>query len=349
MSEKSRDVAVGLTVIVALVLMAGMILLFTGLPWFLQRGYTIKIAADTTHDTHLGDGVHLSGMRVGRVTAIDFADPGQPYRGVIFTARVDSGLNLPGNVRAVFFTRGLIGAAYIELKADGPERIDPATGKPLESFPTDGSIVMNSMHDAAGLVPDELTKAMESLTSLADNINELIAPSPQAQPSTEGATTAPAGPAGLKGTVAKLNAALDGIATVLGDAENQQNIKTSLANLAKATVAAEKAMVELRQFAEQARGTAKGVTELTETAQGRIDELAGKVLTSAEKVSELMATLNRIAMKIEAGEGTAGRLLDDGQLYDGLLQATREMTKLMAEFQGLVKVWQKDGIKLQMK
>ena len=69
MTERTHNIAVGLTVLVALTLLAGLIVLFTGLPWFLQRGYDIKIAADKTHDVHPGDGTFIASSWVPKFEA----------------------------------------------------------------------------------------------------------------------------------------------------------------------------------------------------------------------------------------------------------------------------------------
>ena len=340
MKESTRNIAVGLTVLVALVLLAGLILLFTGLPWFLQGGYAITIAADTTYDAHPGDGVHLLGMQIGRVTDVRFTDPAHPYKGITISARIDEGVKLPGNVTAEFFTKGLVGAAYIELKATGPVRIDPSTGRALEFFPTDGSMVMTSRQIGTGVLPQELLDAMKSLTDLAQNINKLLA-SPPAQAGgelTTGPSAASTQPVGLQGTVEKLNRTLDAISAVLGDAENQANLKVSLANLARATEAATETMNELKKFASQAGATAEDFSKL-----------AAKAVQSAEEVSRLMEAANRIATKMEQGEGTAGMLLSDPQLYNSFLQATRQMNDFLAELQTLVELWKKEGVKINVK
>jgi len=356
MKERTRNISVGLTVIVALMILGSLILIFTGLPWFLQRGYEIKIAADKTYDAHPGDGIHLVGMQIGKVIDIGFTDPEHPYRGVIVTAKIDEDIRLPGNVRAEFYTRGLVGAAYIELKPHGGARTDPATGATLEVFPTDGSIVMDSKHFGESMIPRELVDAVKGLTDLAENINNLISPVPSgapeaapAQPTPTRPETRPVEPAGLRETIAKLNRVLDAMWVVLGDEENQRNMKTSLANLTKATAAATDTMDQLKSFAEQARSTAKDFSQLAETSQVRVDELARKVTESADRVSQLMATANRLAMRIEGGEGTAGRLLNDPELYKNLLDATEEMGKLMGEFRLLVEAWRERGVDIRVK
>lgn len=340
MKNNTRNIVVGLTVLAALALLAGLIFMFAGLPWYMQRGYSIKIAATTTNDAHPGDGIHLAGIRIGSVTEVSFTDPADPYKGVTITARIDSGIKLPGNVTAEFYSKGLVGSAYIELKPTGPARIDPATGKAMKYFPTDGSIVMTSRFVSTSVVPKELIDAMKSMTVLADNLNKLVAPTPTPVGAGKTPATGPAAPrpGGIQGTVEKLNLALDAMSAMLGDAENQANIKASLANLAKATQAATKAMNELRHFAATASATAENLSGLAE-----------KVAHSTDGVSRLMATVNRIATKIDQGRGTAGMLLNDPRLYNNFLQATGQINDLMVELQSLVKRWKQQGVKITTK
>lgn len=362
MSQYARNIAVGTTVIVALMLLCGMILLFTGLPQIFQRGYEIYILADTTHDAHEGDVVHIAGMRIGRITRIGFADPDRPSAGVRFTARIDPDVKLMGNARAHFLTKGMIGAAYIEIKADGPPRYDQ-DGRQLVFFPTDGSIDMDSLHVGRGLIPDELKDAMKSLSRLAENVNQLIAPAPEptvtpVRPDQAQAVTAPArsDESSLRGTIGKLNRALDALSTVLGDVENQQNIKDSLGNLSKATAAAKRAMTSLEKFADEARRTAseagttaKNFSKLAIKSQQQIENLSANLIRNTEEISKLMGTINRAAARVESGEGTVGKLLNDPELYNALLQATRQMSQLMGEFRQLVEAWRKGGVEIKVK
>ena len=356
MKERARDLAIGMTVIVALVVLMGLIVLFTGLPEILQPGYEIRIVADTTYDVHGGDSVHLAGIQIGRVVDISFTDPDQPAKGVTFVAKIDPEVNLPGNVQAYIFTKGVVGAAYLELKDDGPQRTDPATGKVLEVFPKDGSMAISIRHVGSGLIPPELTDAIKSVMKLADNLNQLVAPEPALPVGVPTTAPAVAEPAGLKGTMGKLNRALDALSAVLGDVENQKNIKTSLANLTQATSSAREAMDSVKQFAEEARQTAsrarttaEDFSKLATKSTQRIDELIGKLITDAEQISKLMAIVNRAAAKIESGEGTAGKLLNDPELYNSFLAATRQLNKLLIEFRQLVETWRKSGVELKLK
>jgi len=336
MSQQTRNVAVGLTVIVALVILAGMIVLFTGLPEAFQTGYLLDMRLASTGNAQPGDPVFLSGIRVGRITHVGFADPNDPAAGVSIKARIESDVMLPGNTVA-YVTKTMVGPPYVELKPEGPARPDPKTGKPLVFLPHDDKPVVVKGYVQGGDPIQQLRPAMESLARLADSIGELIG---AAEPAADSTATAPARSKGLSDTINKLNRTLDSLETLIGDRKMREDIKTSMANLAEATKKAGQAMDALRSLVEQTRRTAAG-------ADLKLEALTKKLIEAAEEVSVLMDTLNRIAMKIESGDGTAAKLLNDPQLYSNFEGAGAELERLLNDMDELVNEWRQKGIKLR--
>ena len=334
MIEHTRNVAVGLTVIVALLLLGSMIVLFTGLPTVFQRGYTIQILLPSKAETSIGDDVHLAGMEVGKVTKIYFTDQDDPHEGVTLEARIKQNITLPGNTFAQVSKAGFVGGAYIELKCEGPLATDPSTGKPVEFLPTDRTFTISGRITTSGL------------SRLANNLSNLLVP----PKSKRGTTTspAPAEEAPFQKALKNLDATLKGLAKVFGNIENQRNIKTSLSNLTRVTARAEEAMNAMRQFADQAREASGKITDSTEAVSRRIENLTEKLIKDAEEASKLLATINRIAMKLESGEGTAGKLISDPKLYNNLVDLARRMGMLLDEFRHLARTWKEKGLKVKM-
>jgi phospholipid/cholesterol/gamma-HCH transport system substrate-binding protein len=371
MKEHTRNLAVGLTVIGALIMLGVMILLFAGLPEVFQRGRVIRMNFPATADAHTGDWVHLAGMRVGKVTDITFADE-DPRKGVQFVARIDEGVKVPADVRPWIYTRGFVGGAYLELVPGGPDRFDPRTGRKLEFLPEDWDEPLEGKLKGTGLIPNEMLVAVRGLGKLVENLNDLISP-PATAPATAAAGSQPSSrPAGgaLRGALAKLSRALDALETILGDAENQANIKKSMANLALATTKASEAMDALKGFAAEASKTAVEVrktiadaretmTEASKTARkfsdlagnadARVQELSAKLIDDAEKLSAVLATINRVATKLESGEGTAGQFVNDPKLYNSLLEASEQLAGMMKELRKLVEHVKKHGLPLKVK
>jgi len=348
MTEHAKNLMVGLTVIVAMVLLGWMIILFTGLPTMLRSGYSVYVRMDARSQMDVGDKIHLAGKEVGSVSDMSFTDPNDPYKGVTMTVLVDSDVTLPANT-VLWVTKQTLGRPWIEFWAEGDMPRDPDTGEtPTLSKVKPDTIVGHAKE--ASLLPDELAPALKGLATLSENLNKLISPAPSPVATTGPATsptTAP-GRKGLAGTLNNLNVTLAGLAKIFGNVDNQTNIKTSLANLATAADKANKAMDAMKEFADETRKSFAKTAGSADAVTKRVDQLALKLIEDAEKISKLLATINRVALKLEKGEGTAGKLISDPKLYNNLLDATSQTKILLKEFSDLVKTWKESGIKVKM-
>ncbi|MCK4275116.1 MAG: MCE family protein [Phycisphaerae bacterium] len=336
MNQYKRNVAVGLTVLISLGLMAGMIVLFTGLPEVFQRGYVLHMHFPATGNAQKSDLVHLSGIRVGRITDIAFTDPNDPSRGVTITARIDGDVRIPGSAVA-YVTKSMVGPSYVELKPDGPPRYDPRTGRLWRFLPADGPVTVEGFVRGGDAI-QQLRPAMESLAKVAESVSSLI--NPPESLSTAPATQMAPRREGLSETVVKLNRTLDALEALVGDEKMRTELKTATANLAEATEKAKDVMDALKTFATEASKTAS-------SADAKLEEVTGKLIDVAEKISSLMTTINQIVIKTESGEGTAGMMLNDPALYNNLEKATAELTRLLSNFDALVNEWRERGFKLR--
>jgi phospholipid/cholesterol/gamma-HCH transport system substrate-binding protein len=344
MTEHAKNMMVGMTVIVAMVLLGWMIILFTGLPNLLRSGYEVKIRMEARSQVDKGDKIHLGGKEVGAISDVSFTDHQNPYEGITITALVDSEITLPTNT-VLWVTKRTLGRPWLEFSTEGD--IPPQKAQTLSKLKPD-TIVGHAKE--ASLMPDELAPALKGLATLSENLNKLIAP--EAEPTaTTGPTTSPdakPGTKGLRGTLNNLNVTLAGLAEIFGNVENRANIKTSLANLATASEKADKAMDAMKEFADETRKSFAKVSGAADGVAKRVDQLAIKLIGDAEKISTLLSTINRIALKLEKGEGTAGKILNDPKLYNNLQEAAKQTKLLLKEFSDLVKTWKESGVKVNM-
>ncbi len=358
MNERARNLAVGITVLVSLVMLGVMIAIFTTLPAAFRGGYPVRMLSASTYDIEAGYPVHFAGVRIGHVREVGFTDAADPNGGVTILARVDRDVRLPGNVDAYVTSKGFVGSAWIEIKPDGPPRTDPRTGRPLAQLPRDGSVPLRLTHLGSNMIPDELKGAIEDLRSgfkdlgaLAKNLNGLLAPGAAA-----GApSTAPAAP-DAREMLAKLDKTLDGLAAIVGDPENQANIKATLANLSKVSAQAPELADFLKATLAQARATLEKTDAALQTTSAAVDKASAnldriwpKLMDDADKLATLLTALNRIASKLETAEGSAGKLLNDPKLYNNLLEITSQLTSLTKEFRVLVETWEKSGVGIKLK
>ncbi len=362
---------VGATVMLALIILGGMIIIFRELPAFVRPGYELRFTHWDTGPVREGSDVLLAGIRIGRVSEITFTE-GNARKGVTIIATIDQDVSIPGNVNAYFRSGGFAGGGAIELSSDrkspGSERTDPITKGLLAWLPKDNAFTMKvgwrpdgGIGPISGKLVKEIREAMCSFKNLADSLDTFLAPPPApptgaatSAPSATTTTTAPAtprpkAPPNLQTTIAKLDAALDAIAKNLGDKENQANFKAALANLNTAAAASVEAMKGLKTMVDDVKGTMGDVSGAAKAASKRFDDLMTHLINDADRLAKVLTSMHRITTKIDKGQGTAGRLINDPALYENLVNAAKQLQTTLDSLQLLLDKWKKEGVRLKVK
>lgn len=126
-----------------------------------------------------------------------------------------------------------------------------------------------------------------------------------------------------------------GVSNVL-DSDTQANLKNTLENLSvtmenlnNASLAAHNI---LAQNQEQLNATFVNIKDTSENLKSITDSISSaEISRSINQFSKTVAGLNTIVSAIDAGEGTAGKLIRDEALYDNLRAATKELEILMRD------------------
>lgn len=129
----------------------------------------------------------------------------------------------------------------------------------------------------------------------------------------------------------KLEKLVDGLAAlinnandIIGDTDNKENIKMSLSNLVEVSERAEGALEEFEKF------------------------FAAAIETS-EELSKATAHLRVILGKVNEGQGTAAMLVNDGRLYENLLENTQQMKVLLEELEAFMAKSREKGVPIKLK
>jgi len=128
-------------------------------------------------------------------------------------------------------------------------------------------------------------------------------------------------------TLKKIDELINGIMAVvkntndvIGDVNNKENLNQSLRNLSAATAEATKAIKQMESFVASAN-------------------------QSSEELSKIMAAFRKSIEKIESGQGTAGKLINDARFYESLLENSKQLKELLNEIQQFVQKIRDKGIK----
>ena len=129
----------------------------------------------------------------------------------------------------------------------------------------------------------------------------------------------------------KLDELADGLKTlvdnandILSDKTNKENLKVTLANLSEASKNAKQTLEEIEKFF--AAGT-----------------------DASEQLSKTVAELRLILEKINSGQGTFAKLINDGRFYENLLENTHQMQVLLEELRSFVAKSQREGLPIKLK
>ncbi len=126
---------------------------------------------------------------------------------------------------------------------------------------------------------------------------------------------------------------------IVSDKENKENINAILANMSKATKEATGALKEFRRF------SAAGA-EALENADVQIETVATALVGMNEELTKTVTQLRLVLEKVNSGEGTAGKLINDARLYENLLENSQQLQILLKELMPVIEKMKAKGITL---
>lgn len=138
---------------------------------------------------------------------------------------------------------------------------------------------------------------------------------------------------------------------IIGDEENQVNIKVALENI---KTAMEQATVTLKSFHElsevgterintvaaKATETLDSVKTLSDTGTVKVDEVASQLSGAISEIRKILA-------KVNEGEGSAAKVINDGRLYENLLDSSKELQMALEQLKILAADAREKGLKLK--
>jgi phospholipid/cholesterol/gamma-HCH transport system substrate-binding protein len=338
-AQKHRNIVVGMFVLLGVISLVWLIFKFGDLPGFVSEldSFRVYIRFPTATGVQKDTPVRFCGYQVGRVTNVNppkvmkDLDTLKFYHQTLVALNIDRRYSdIPNDVDAKLMTRGL-GSSYIELKLSNLDANEP-TGP----FLAEGSTLQGSTGMTSEFFPEE---SQQKLNDLIEGINDFIGNAND----------------------------------VIGDKSSKENMKRTLANLAEASEQAKKTMAEFEKLAaagttilEHADGKIdEVVTALVDTSDeikefasagtttlhsvdAKADELVLSLMDTSEQLSGAMGQLRSVLEKINSGDGTAGRLINDGTFYENLLDNTEQLKALLEEMKAFIKEWRDKKIDVRL-
>ena len=334
MSPYRRNVLVGATVLGALIVLGWMIIKFSGqlATPFKPKQISIRFITDRADGVAEGSPVNFLGVPAGRVMEVTRSEN---QKQVYIDAAIDQYPPIPANVRAIIRTASALGSgSAIVFEVIGPK----PEGK-LEA----GSEI-EAHYVGLDLLPPEFAELARELKLTAQQMREanLIAH--------------------VDEQVRHVGKLIDAVQAYVGDEKTRDDLKNAIANLRTTTESANRISGNLEKFSGRldklgddasatmadARTTIQQANTTIKKTEGNIDQITTQVGDRLLQISKLLDQFNGIAMKVNDGKGTAGQLVNDPKLYQGLVDVTKELNLTVSDLRRLVQQWEQEGVSLKL-
>jgi phospholipid/cholesterol/gamma-HCH transport system substrate-binding protein len=360
LSERTRNYAVGLTMIAALAVFMIAVFKLGNLGMFTHgRPYIVTITAPEAGGVAAGTSVNFNDVIIGSVSSIVLS-PDMSH--VIMTLSIQSDMHIPVNSIASVGKPPTVGAAYVKF------RLPPETPAATTYLPIDGSATVAASTDDGALIPKKTTDTLTSaaneiatvakrLTTTADNLNDLLAKRSLMDYNTQDPKTRTAN---ISILVQQINQAVEDIHGILGDPKNRDQIRSILENV---STAAAQIKDTLNQFNTQLASVAKNANNTLDKFGTSADTISAaatqasdtlrvtqsQIVRAAEQLSSTLASLTTTLDSINKGKGTAGLLVNDPRLYEGVVDLMTSLKQTSSDLNTLIQKWKDEGLPLHLK
>lgn len=340
MGPYKRNWFVGGTVLLSLITLAFLIIMFGGSLGSIFAGEKFHVTFKTDRADGLSEGsaIRYLGQNVGTVKHVVLVLDKQPNY-VIIAAEIDKKIQLRRDMLATIRVPGVLGSASI-IEFTLPPNAGAGNGDFLkggEQIPTEFvglSIFPAEYGDLASEIRGAVKEFREAnvVGDFRTALNNFNA------------------------QVSKAGQVMDSINAVLGTQETQTDLRTAIAQARQAVEHANAATANFEKIsAELTTMPGKldaGVTDARATiklAQEKITTVSDQLTKNLDKIAGVLDDARSISTKINSGDGTLAKLLNDPKLYDTIVTATQVINETVKDIQRLVRGIEQEGFPINLK
>ncbi|GAB4237327.1 MAG: hypothetical protein OHK0028_14600 [Deltaproteobacteria bacterium] len=306
----SREARVGIFVLLGLIILTYFTFRVSKWGLIAEQGYRLTVDFDTASGLEPKSDVKMAGVPIGKVEEIRLA--GNRARLVL---RIRPEVRIPIDSVASIQTQGLLGEKYVEiLPGKDAQRTLPAGGQVANTLSPTNLDVMVRKLEAIG---DDVKKFTETLSAtfgteegkkaLADILRDVRATTASLRTVVQG----------NEARFDRILANIDRLSADLSDisSANKQDVRTAIANL--------------REFSETLKNEtpalARKLGEMSERVSGvvgdnreNLKESIRNLKTASAKLDNTLDAAGKVMAKIDRGEGTLGKLVNDNTAHTSL-------------------------------
>jgi len=312
---------VGVFVVVGICALVWLIFKFGDLPTTItkMRSFEVFVQFPTAPGVQRDTPVRFCGYQIGRVTKVmspeirkDMKSGLEYYQTVVILGINERYVNIPSNIEVKLMTRGL-GSSSIELKQyPGMPEVPLDPNRPETKFLVDKIWLQGSAGMTSEFFPEESQK---KLVELVESLRTLSGHAND----------------------------------IISNPDNKENLQKILANLTEASQHATETVQQAKQTIEDFQKFAIAGTTTLKNADAKVEELVIAMVDTSEEISKASGQLRLILEKINTGQGSAAKLVNDGRFYENLLENTQQIQLLFEELKSFVTQARDKGVPIKLK
>jgi len=344
MTDSSRNLLVGVFVLLAFVVLGTLLAWFGEAPeWLGGNEWTLQITdVRDLRGVDPGCPVQLFGVEIGRVRELSFLDPTRPANGVVVISRIKDQYAVPQNSTARVFGATLgFGTGHIEiivppgvgdrvLEKDGSAQIRGEMRSLI------GELISKDMVDSVQRVVDNFATFAQEATPVAQNLARLLEERPSAKVDAPGSTTSP----NLATVVERLDALVANLNVVLGDVNVQGDVRAVVHSL---RASADELKETVHLWKTSTERIAENVNTGIDRTEENLDRSFAKLNNVLDNLDDGSGDLARAMHEVAEGRGTAGLIVRDERLYEAAVLSLERFADAMNRFQAILARIEEDG------
>ena len=283
-------------------------------------GYELYAVFNNAAGLDINAPVRMVGVNIGRVKGIDITE--RKARVILY---IDEGRSIDRDAVVTIRSQGILGDKYVGISPGtsgdyyktGEVITHTRSGTDLDSLMdslqtagTDLSAILSSLRKVIGTEEGERSMAdiLQNTRDLSASLSSLVADNRSRVDS-------------IMANLDKLTSRLDGIT-----GENREDIREAIVNIRQVT---ESLRNDLPTLTGKLEGAADQVTGVLSENRENVKETVEQIRRDAELLEETLESVRTIAKRIEDGEGTVGKLINEDETYTSLNETLGSLNKAM--------------------
>jgi phospholipid/cholesterol/gamma-HCH transport system substrate-binding protein len=291
MNKLSAEAKVGLLVLGSSVILLWMTMMVGKFDFGKPEGYSISATFDTVSGLDLKAAVRMAGVQIGTVEAVELED--SKARVIL---RINPDVKIPRGAEAAVKTMGLLGDKYVDLIPPQQLQSEPGqTGRERSGFYKDGDRIERTVQAS------DADQLISKLSGIADDIKQVTG----------------------------------SLRQVFGSQRGEKSMEDILHDLRQTTA-------NIKEFSYALSGDGSELVvrlnELVRNLNGVVNENKDNLKVTMENVREAsknaelaLASIENVTRKIDRGEGTLGKLVNEDSMYSNIDSAAKGISDYVSK------------------